>query len=296
MKILILGEDGQLGTDCQAVLPASHTLLTPHHTLLDLRSETSVREYIAKEQPQVIINCAAFTAVDACETEKELAWQVNSDGPRYLAQAASDIDARLIHVSTDYVFDGNKPAPEPYSESDPVNPLSQYGASKLAGEQAVQKYCNNYLILRTAWLYSAHGPNFLKTMLRFAMADRQLKVVHDQFGSLTWSHTLARQICQLLDNSVQGIAHATSNGHSTWYEAACYFLEKMEVPFNMTPCSTEEYPTPAHRPANSILANNKLEEAGISVFRDWREDVDIYVQNHGDALKAAAKQELEAVN
>lgn len=297
MKILVVGEDGQLGTDCKATLSSEHTLLTPHHSLLDLRSEKSVKTYIRQQTPDTIINCAAYTAVDACETELELAWQVNSDGPCYLAQAAEETGARLIHVSTDYVFDGKKTPPEAYRETDTINPLSQYGKSKLSGEQGVQKYCSNHIILRTAWLYSAHGPNFLKTMLRLALADpkRQLKVVNDQFGSLTWSHTLARQIALLLDHDVKGIAHTTANGHSTWYDAACYFLEKMEVPYTIIPCTTAEYPTPAHRPANSILANSKLEEAGISIFRDWREDVDIFVGKHREDLIAASNRELAAI-
>jgi dTDP-4-dehydrorhamnose reductase len=298
MKILIVGEDGQLGTDCQAVLPSSHTLLTPHHSVLDLRSEECVKSFIRTHRPETIINCAAFTAVDACETKQEIAWQVNSDGPRYLAQAADETGARLIHTSTDYVFDGNKPAPQAYTETDKVNPLSQYGSSKLSGEQAVQKYCENHLILRTAWLYSANGPNFLKTMLHLTMADpdRQLKVVNDQYGSLTWSYTLAQQINMLLDDTLHGIAHTTADGYSTWYEAACYFLEKMEVPFNIIPCSTKEYPTPAHRPKNSILANTKLDDAGLSVFKDWRADVDLFVQTHGEKLKALASKEITAQN
>ncbi len=286
MKILVVGGDGQLGSDCWEVLNQSHTLVIPSLSDLDLRIEKNVDTYITQENPDVIINCAAYTAVDDCEKNQELAWQVNSDGPRFLAKACEKVDARLIHISTDYVFSGRKPAPEAYTETDSVNPLSQYGKSKLAGEKAVQEYCRDHLILRTAWLYSAHGPNFLKTMLRLSMAnpERELRVVNDQYGSLTWSHTLARQIQILLGEKLTGIVHTTSEGYATWYGAACYFLDKMRIPHNLAPCTTAEYPTPAERPQNSILANTKLDEAGISTFVDWQKDIDVFVEKFREKL------------
>ena len=292
MKIVIIGFDGQLGMDCQKILSPNQHLITPTLAELDLCDQKSVDTLIATEKPDVVINCAAFTAVDNCEKEEDLSWKINAVGPRFLAKACEEAKARLIQVSTDYVFDGNKPIPQSYSETDKVNPLSQYGRSKLAGEMEVQKHCSDHVILRTAWLYSAHGPNFLKTMLRITLADPDAvrKVVDDQYGSLTWSFTLAKQIEKLLTSDIQGVAHTTSEGYSTWYAAACYFLNTMGVKHKLTPCATSEYPTPAHRPTNSILTNSVIEEKGISVFVDWKEDIDIFVANFKEQLLQEIQQ------
>lgn len=292
MKVVIVGFDGQLGVDCQNVLGEQHTLICPTLADLNLLNGQQTTEFLQQHAPDVVINCAAYTAVDRCEEETELSWKINGEGPAVLAKSCKDLDCRLIHVSTDYVFDGKKTIPEPYLEGDPVNPLSQYGRSKLEGERAVQQNCDNFAILRTAWLYSANGPNFLKTMLRITLADPSAKriVVNDQFGSLTWSYTLARQIALLLDDSIQGIVHTTSDGYSTWYEAACYFLELMRIEHNFVPCTTEEYPTPAHRPANSILANRVLEERKISVFVDWKEDLLRFTESNREKLLKELQQ------
>jgi dTDP-4-dehydrorhamnose reductase len=195
-------------------------------------------------------------------------------------------------VSTDYIFDGNRPAPAPYFETDTPNPLSQYGKSKLAGEEAVAQYCSNHVILRTAWLYSSTGKNFLKTILRLVIQDpsRELKVVDDQYGSLTWSYTLALQIQKLLKAELTGVVHTTSEGYSTWFEAARYFLDTMDVPYAMRPCTTAEYPTPAHRPANSILENKVLKDAGISTFVDWKEDINSFVSQYRKQLLQEAME------
>jgi dTDP-4-dehydrorhamnose reductase len=291
MKIVIIGAGGQLGSDCCNLLAAENETIGCDLPRIDIGNEASVEEYLTARRPDVIVNCAAYTAVDACETELELAWRINADGPKYLARAADRLGSRLIHISTDYVFDGKKPAPQSYIETDPTNPLSQYGRSKLAGEQAVADSCANHVILRTAWLYSAYGRNFLKTMLRLAVAnpDRELKVVDDQHGSLTWSRTLTLQIQQLLKSDITGIVHATSEEHSTWYGAARYFLDAMGVAYTMRPCTTAEYPTPAHRPANSILENKVLKDAGISAFVSWQEDVDRFVAEYREQLLIEAR-------
>ncbi len=288
MKIVIVGYDGQLGMDCQKVLAAEHQLITPTLDELDLCDAQKTTDFIHAHAPDVVVNCAAYTAVDKCEKEQELCRKINGDGPGILARSCEMTGSRLIHISTDYVFDGNKTIPQPYSETDQVNPLSQYGRTKLNGEYAVQNNCCNYVILRTAWLYSANGPNFLKTMLRISLADptAQRKVVNDQYGSLTWSYTLARQISKLLDSEIHGIVHTTSEGYSTWYEAARYFLEKLEVKHNLIPCTTSEYPTPAHRPANSILANTVLDAMKISVFKDWKDELDEFIEQCGEKVLA----------
>ncbi len=294
MKILIIGGDGQLGNDCQKILAAQHTLLVPREDELDITRKSAVDSMVEKSLPEIIINCAAYTAVDKCETHRDLAWKVNAEGAGYLAQAAEKAGARFIHISTDYVFDGLRSIPQAYIETDKVNPLSEYGKSKLAGEQAIIAACSNHLILRTAWLYSAHGPNFLKTMLRLTSADpkRQLRVVNDQYGSLTWSYTLAEQIQLLLEKPLTGIFHTTSEGYSTWYEAACYFLEKMNQPHCLAPCTTEEYPTPAIRPKNSILENKGLKELDLSCFGHWQKELDRYVEEHQHTLQEEICKEI----
>jgi dTDP-4-dehydrorhamnose reductase len=294
MKILVIGARGQLGTDCCSILSRDNDTVGCDMPQIDIGDAAAIDQWIAEQRPEVIVNCAAFTAVDACESETELCWRVNAEGPKNLAAAAKKIGSRLIHISTDYVFDGKKPVPQAYHEDDQTNPLSQYGLSKLAGERNIAETGCNAVILRTAWLYSGYGKNFLKTMLRLALAnpERQLKVVDDQYGSLTWSHTLTLQIGKLLRSDITGIVHATSEGYSTWYAAARYFLEAMRVPHNLVPCTTAEYPTPAHRPANSILANTRLDAAGISTFVSWQQDVDTFVDRFRDKLLEEAQAAL----
>jgi len=292
MKIVIIGENGQLGTDCLTLLSRDHQAVGCDIPQINIGDRESVDLFMDKNQPDVIINCAAYTAVDNCEKEVDLTWQINAEGPKFLALAAARLNSRLIHISTDYVFDGYKEIPEPYLESDTPTPLSQYGKSKLAGEEMVTEFAPDHAILRTAWLYSAFGKNFLKTMLKLAVSDpdRELKVVNDQYGSLTWSYTLALQIQKLVQSDLQGIMHTTAEGYSSWYEAARYFLDRMDVPYNMRPCTTAEYPTPAHRPANSILANKVLLEAGLSTFVSWQEDIDTFVAEFKERLLDEAQE------
>lgn len=291
MKILIIGSGGQLGTDCMTILNNRYDITGVDYPAIDIGERSSIEKIFDQANPDCVVNCAAYTAVDKCETEQDTAWKINSSGPQYIAQIANSCGCRVIHISTDYVFDGNREIPEPYLEDDPVNPLSEYGRSKLAGEQATSRHAEDSIILRTAWLYSAHGPNFLKTMLRLALSDpdHPFSIVNDQYGSLTWSHTLAHQIEKLLESPLRGVVHTTSTGYSSWYQAACYFLEKMQVPHSFTPCTTEDYPTPAHRPANSILKNSVLEKNNISVFNSWQEDVDQFVSQFRNALVAEAQ-------
>jgi dTDP-4-dehydrorhamnose reductase len=294
MKILVIGSGGQLGTDCIQILGGDHRIIAIDYPDIDIGEPASVSRICRAETPEIVINCAAYTAVDKCESEHEAAWRINADGPRHIGEAAEAIGARVVHISTDYVFDGRREVPQPYVEDDAVNPLSEYGRSKLAGEQNLLQCCPGALVLRTAWLYSAHGPNFLKTMLRLALSDpeRNFNIVNDQFGSLTWSDTLARQIGVLIDTDLAGIIHTTSEGYSSWYEAACYFLERMGIAHRFVPCTTADYPTPAHRPANSILRNKVLELRGLSVFGPWQEHVDHFVERCGKQLLKEAKEQL----
>ena len=290
MNIFITGAGGQLGQDCLEVLQVGHGVKGYTSRELDITSAQQVLKEVSKIRPDTVINCAAYTAVDNCEKEQERCRAVNELGAENLAAACAETGCRLIHVSTDYVFDGNKPVPEPYTEQDPVSPLSAYGRTKLAGEQAIARHMDNYLILRTAWLYGMGGKNFLKTMLRLAISDprRTIRVVDDQHGSLTWSMSLARQIEKVLSSGLAGIAHATAENSSTWYGGAKYFLETMGVDFSLEPCTTADYPTPAHRPTNSILENKRLKEHNLHVMQDWQQDVQDFVARYRKELLAEA--------
>lgn len=290
MNIMITGAGGQLGRDCMHVMQDDHTIRGYTSRRLDITSLEKVQREVAIVHPDIIINCAAHTAVDDCENEPDRCRAVNERGAANLAKACAAADCKLIHISTDYVYDGNKPVPEPYTEQDPVSPLSAYGRSKLAGEQAIEAAIDNFLILRTAWLYGMGGKNFLKTMLRLSVADpkRTIRVVNDQYGSLTWTMTLARQIKRVLTADITGLVHATAENYSTWFAGAEYFLQSMNVEFSLEPCTTEEYPTPAHRPTNSILANNRLQEHGLHVMQNWQQDIDDFVALYRDELMQEA--------
>ncbi len=286
MKILITGAKGQLGKDCQQVLQTNHALRSVDLDELDIADARAVDIMVHDFGPDIILNCAAFTDVDACETQREPAWKVNVLGPENLAQSAQNHNARLIHISTDYVFSGRKKVPQPYVEKDAPDPISYYGHTKLAGEKHVKQATANHLIVRTAWMYGLHGHNFLKTMLGLAQKDphKTIAVVNDQFGSPTWSYTLALQLEILIQANVTGIYHATSEGYCTWYELACYFLKKIEFVHQITPCTTEEYPLPAQRPKNSILENERLKKEDLHCMTDWRKDLDTFIDRFGQRL------------
>jgi dTDP-4-dehydrorhamnose reductase len=293
-KIVIVGATGQLGSDCVEVLAPKFEIVPVGSKDLDITSRTAVEDLIGNEAPQMVLNCAAFTGVDDCETKRELARKVNGDGPANLAMATEKVGAQLIHISTDYVFDGRKRIPEPYTEADQTNPVSCYGVTKLAGEDGVKKATDKHMILRTAWLYGIRGRNFLKTMLKLAMQDpqREIKVVNDQYGSPTWSYRLAEQIARLIESGGCGIYHATSEGYGTWYELATDFLDSMDIPHRVVPCTTKQYPTPAERPANSILENVRLKAAGVNLMPDWKIDLDQFVVRFKDRLIDETKEGL----
>jgi dTDP-4-dehydrorhamnose reductase len=286
MKILIAGGHGQLGSDCTGLLSHRHDVLAPDEKDLDIVNPDAVLYAVSGFSPDILLNCAAFTDVDACETKREHAWRVNVEGPENLAVTAKRYGVKLIHISTDYVFNGKKRVPDPYVEEDETDPLSFYGTTKLESERAVQRKNDNNIIIRTSWVYGLTGHNFLKTMLRLALnsSKREIKVVNDQFGSPTWAYSLAQQIEKLMEGDRRGIYHASAEGYCTWYELASYFLEKMGVENPVVPCMTEEYPTPAVRPTNSILENRRLKNETISVLPFWRDGIDQFVEKFREDL------------
>lgn len=295
-RIAVIGSGGQLGHDCMAVLGAEAEVVGLDVPDIDIRSAASVVGCLGDFEPDTIVNCAAYTNVDACETDEETAFAVNATGPRNLARFAEDHGAWLIHVSTDYVFDGQRRVPEPYTEDDEPAPRSAYGRTKLAGERAIVEETARFSILRTAWLYGANGNNFPKTILKLALKpDASLRVVNDQHGCPTWSHRLARQIAAVVTHRPPGILHATGKGHCTWFEFAQCFLERLGVSCKLQPCTTDEFPRPAPRPANSILANTRLNAAGINVMAPWEQDLAAFVDAHGEELLGDATGRSESV-
>jgi len=283
MRTLVIGCNGQLGTEVSKVL--SGEICGMDLPEIDITMRAECHAALSTIKPAMIVNCAAYTAVDACETDPAC-WRVNAAGPKHLAEWAAANSAFLAHISTDYVFDGSKPLFEVYTETDETAPLSEYGKSKLAGELAVLESGADAAIVRTAWLYGANGKNFLKTMLRLALNDpeREIRVVNDQFGSPTWSYTLARQIEAVLEARVTGVFHATSEGYCSWYDLAARFLSSMEIPHRIAPCTTVEYPTPALRPKNSILENAELKRHGLNAFDSWEVEVEQFVRRNREGL------------
>jgi len=286
MKILITGGWGQLGWDCREVLGKTNEVLSLDLPNLDITEASSLDGVLNLWKPDAIVNCAAYTAVDRAESDVAKSWHVNRDGPALLAARAAVHDIMLVHISTDYVFDGLRTVPEPYIETDEPNPVSVYGKSKIAGEREIQERDPRHAILRTAWLYGSHGYNFLKTILRRAVNDpkKGLRVVNDQYGSPTWSRQLAHQISTVLDAQATGLFHASGEGHCSWFEFAQEFVSAMKLDCEVRPCSSADYPTPTVRPANSILENAALKKMELNRMRDWREDLQEYAERYRDAL------------
>ena len=261
MRILLTGKSGQVGSALTATLPALGEVVALDRTQLDLASPDSIAGGVRNVRPQVIVNAAAYTAVDQAEHEQALALRINRDGPAILAEEAAKLGALLVHFSTDYVFDGEKASP--YVEIDPPNPLNAYGRSKLAGEQAIQASGCRHLILRTSWVYAASGKNFLLTMLRLAGEGKPLRVVNDQHGAPTSNLQIAAATAEaikraLRDTSISGLYHMSAAGSTTWYGFARAVFEHQGIAVDLSPIPSAQYPTPARRPRNSVLDNRKL--------------------------------------
>lgn len=273
MKTLITGANGQLGTELHEILERDfpgQTLYTDVQEL-DLTNAKAVDSYVANNEITHIVNCAAYTAVDRAEEEKMLCAAVNTDAVKNLAMAADANGAKIIHISTDYVFDGTNH--RPYRESDKVNPISQYGTTKRKGETLLLALAPQAIIIRTAWLYSAHGKNFVKTMLRLADSQPEIKVVCDQIGTPTFARDLARAVVKVLQSHqwVPGIYHFTDEGAASWYDFAKAIFRIAGKDVKVTPIPTEDYPTPASRPSYSILDRTRIKATYGIEIPHWEE-------------------------
>ena len=291
MKILLLGSKGMLGSHCKNVLSIDYDVIAPDKKELNIISWDVVIEKMQQISPDVVLNCAGFTDVDQCEKEDFAVRKINVEGPRNLAQGSATFNCKLIHISSDYIFSGQKSIPQPYFEDDPLGPISAYGKSKMESEVAVRENAANYIIVRTAWLYGANGKNFVKSILTHALDKKKknLKVANDQFGSPTWVHRLALQIKKLIKNDAKGTYHVTSEGYCSRFEYAQYILKKLKIKIPVEPCTMKDYPQIAKRPANCIMENRLLKKQGLNIMPDWKKDIDAFLKESGEKLIKQAK-------
>ena len=292
MKILLTGVNGQIGWELARTLLPLGEIIEVSRAQADLCDLPGLRKLILDAASDVIINPAAYTAVDKAESERDLAFKINAEAPALMAEEARKTGALFIHYSTDYVFDGADPLP--YAEADPTAPLNVYGQSKLAGEQAIQASGCDFVVLRTSWVFSGRGNNFVKTMLRLAMEREELKIVDDQAGAPTWARLVAEVTAHVLRQTVTerqagvfrpDIYHLTSSGATSWYGFAQAIVNSMrdENRWNfknrsILPIATSEYPLPAKRPHNSLLSTRKLEQHFGLVMPGWENSLRLCLQ------------------
>ena len=281
MKTLIIGCNGQLGHDMVSVFKTEgHLVQGIDIPDIDITNTSSVETALKQSNPDIIINCAAYTAVDDCENSKETAFSVNAEGIATIAQAAKSIDTPVVHFSTDYVFDGLKKSP--YIESDTPNPHSVYGKSKLEGERELSRITDKHYIFRIAWLHGKHGNNFAKTIRRVAVqklkSNEPLKVVNDQFGTPTYTKSICKQILPVIATSNYGVYHCTNEGECTWFDFAKYITQSLNIDIEILPCTTAEFPRPAPRPPYSVLENNHLKSLGLNNMPHWKEAFQAFIE------------------
>jgi len=274
MRVLVTGAGGQLGQDVTAQLrEQAIDVVALNRAQLDLAQPGQIVRQLKASAPDWIINCAAWTAVDAAEQQTQQAFAINRDAVRDMVACANGIGARLLHISTDFVFSGR--SQRPYREEDPTDPLGVYGLSKREGELAVLSG-SAHIVLRTAWLFGVHGGNFVRTMLRLASERDELRVVDDQVGSPTWSRDLAGAIVALIRQDASGLYHFANAGETSWHGFACAILDEARMQGfpvraqRVTPIPTSEFPTPASRPAYSVLSTEKIQQLLPAPIRDWR--------------------------
>ncbi|MBE5228222.1 MAG: dTDP-4-dehydrorhamnose reductase [Microcystis aeruginosa PMC 728.11] len=279
-KVLLIGAKGQVGQELQVTLQSLGEVISIGREELDLTNSEKISQLIREIHPDYLVNAAAYTAVDKAETEPDLAYSINAIAPKIMAESAEKIQAKFLHISTDYVFDGRKNTP--YLETDLTNPLGVYGQSKLRGEEEIKTVNSQAIILRTAWVYGSYGKsNFVKTMLRLGKEREELKVVVDQVGSPTWAKDIATAITQLLINvdNPTGIYNFTNSGVASWFDLTKAIFEEAKISGislkiqRVIPITTAEYPTPAVRPAYSVLSGQKISQQLGYIPPYWRDSL-----------------------
>ena len=268
MKVLVTGANGMLGQDlCPILEDIDYEVIETDINNLDIVNELLTHKVMSNEKPDVVIHCAAYTNVDKAEEEFEQAKLINVVGTENIAKACAKNDAILVYISTDYIFDGKKQAP--YEVDDKPNPINNYGLTKFQGEEVVKKYCKDYYIARTSWLYGHHGKNFVETMIAHKN-DEVLKVVNNQIGCPTWTVELANGIIKMLEEFEYGTYHICGSGQTSWYEFAKEIFEYLDISVNLQPCKTEDYLRPAKRPQYSAMNNHKI-------CRNWKQALHDYL-------------------
>jgi dTDP-4-dehydrorhamnose reductase len=289
MKVLICGANGQLGVELQTILQSGQSELGALPSVykdaqvdctdveeLDITNEAETIAYVKENAFDLIINCAAMTNVDGCEEREEIAYKVNAVGPLNLAKAAQVAGAKLVQISTDYVFPGDES--KEYIETDPVGPQSAYGRTKLAGEELALEACETTFVIRTAWLFGAKGPNFVLTMLDLARKNGEITVVNDQYGNPTYAQDLAYELLCIAATDDFGIYHCTNNGICSWFDFASAIVDEAGVACTKTPCTTEQFVRPAKRPAYAPLRNKRLEDTIGDSMRNWQDALQVYIK------------------
>jgi len=286
-RVAVIGASGQLGTDLVGVL-ADWDLMPLTHADLDIRDFVYTRKVLEDAKPDIVINSAAFNRVDDCEEEVSKAFWVNAFAVRNLAQVCADVDCALVHISTDYIFDGRKGTP--YTEDDLPNPVSVYGMSKLAGECFVRSICPKHFVVRTSGLYGiagsrAKGGNFVETMIRLPEKGQPIHVVNDQVLTPTYTKDLAEKLKELLQTKAYGLYHITNSGECSWYEFAQAIFDVLSVNADLKPITSAVYGAKARRPAYSVLANARLEALHLAPLGAWREALEAYLSDRVVGLR-----------
>lgn len=279
MKVLVTGVKGQLGYDVVKELEKrGHQPIGVDRDEMDLMDDEAIRTFIMELKPESIIHCAAYTAVDKAEEEVEVCYQVNAEATKIIAECAKELDVKLIYISTDYVFDGNKDGE--YVETDLPNPINIYGASKLKGEQYVQSLLDSYYIVRISWVFGINGNNFIKTMRGLGTDRDELNIIHDQVGSPTYTADLAPLLVDMMETDKYGIYHATNEGFCSWYEFANEIFKQSGIKVKSNPITTDQYPTKANRPMNSKMSKDKLKDNGFKLLSKWEESLSRYIKSN----------------
>lgn len=278
MRVLVTGVKGQLGYDVVNELEKrGHIAVGVDVEEMDITDANAVNNVIKESNVGAVVHCAAYTAVDAAEDNKELCMKINVEGTENIAKVCKELDIKMIYISTDYVFDGmGERAWEPDDEV--TTPLNVYGLSKYEGELAVKKHLDKFFIVRIAWVFGVNGKNFIKTMLRLGEERGAVSVVNDQFGSPTYTYDLARLLVDMLETDKYGIYHATNEGICTWYEFACEIFKVAKLDVKVTPVDSNEFPSKAKRPTNSRMSKDKLTENGFERLPSWQNALERYVE------------------
>lgn len=280
MKVLVTGVTGQLGYDVARELEKRHIEYKGTGSReMDISDAEAVKRVITAYHPDAIIHCAAYTAVDKAEDDYGRAMDVNAKGTLAIAKAAKEIDAKMLYISTDYVFNGQ--GTEPFTVDAATAPLNVYGLTKLFGEEAVQMELSKYFIVRISWVFGKNGNNFIKTMLRLGQTHEELTVVSDQWGSPTYTADLAPLLCDMISTDAYGIYHATNEGITNWAEFAAYIMEQAHLPCKVRPIPSSDYPTKAVRPLNSRLDKSSLDKAEFRRLPDWKDALRRYLKEIG---------------